>query len=232
MKLLYINPNATEAMTHSLVAVAQEQFSQADVTGWTNHDGPPSIQGPDDGARAVQGIMAMLPPAREQGFDAIVIGCFDDTGLAQMRAAAHCPVIGIGQAAYTTAMLLGQKFAVVTTLDVSVPVIQGNIDAQGYGAICAGVFASGLPVLTVDEGSEATRRRLADTIVATHAATDAGVVVLGCAGMAHLRGDLQDRTGLALIDGVVASAGLAAHLVRCTAKGGVLSGAAQRTETI
>lgn len=41
--------------------------------------------------------MAMLPAARNIGADAIVIACFDDTGLAKILAAALCPVFGIGK---------------------------------------------------------------------------------------------------------------------------------------
>lgn len=214
MKILYINPNSTEAMTESIVAVARRANPGAEILGWTNHDGPPAIEGPEDGAAAVPGLLALLPHAREARADAIIIACFDDTGLAEARAAAHCPVIGIGQAAYAAAALLGHRFSVVTTLDVSVPVIAGNIAAQGFAATCASVRASGLPVLTVEAGAEQTRAHLAAEINAVKA-EGATAAVLGCAGMAALRDDLAARTGMALIDGVAASAHLApalAHL--------------------
>jgi allantoin racemase len=209
MKLLYINPNATEAMTHSIVKVAQAAAPSALVVGWTNFDGPPAIQGPEDGAAAVPGILAMLPAAQDLGADAIVIACFDDTGLAQVRAAAHCPVLGIGQSAYVTAGLLGHRFSVITTLQVSVPVIEGNIAAMGAAGGCASVRASGIPVLDVEEGSEATRAHLAEEIEAARTQDGATAAVLGCAGMAGLRQDLSTRTDLPLIDGVAASALLA-----------------------
>lgn len=213
MKILYINPNSTEAMTESIVAVARVANPDVEVVGWTNQDGPPAIQGPDDGAAAVPGLLALLPAAKAEAVDAIVIACFDDTGLAEVRAAAHCPVIGIGQSAYVAANLLGHRFSVVTTLDVSVPVIEGNIAAQGFGAACASVRASGLPVLVVEEGSETTRTRLAGEIRAAQA-DGATAAVLGCAGMARLRDDLAARTGVPLIDGVAASIQIAPALAR------------------
>ncbi|RWR30347.1 HyuE hydantoin racemase [Sinirhodobacter populi] len=209
MRLLYLNPNSTEAMTRSVVAVAQAAVPEAEVIGWTNHEGPPAIQGPEDGAAAVHGLMAMLPGARETRADAIVIACFDDTGLAQMRAAAHCPVLGIGQSAYVMAGLLGERFSVVTTLAVSVPVIEGNIARLGHAHACAAVRASGLPVLTVEEGGEPARARLAEEILRAREEDGVGIAVLGCAGMAMLRSDLALRTGMVLVDGVAASARLA-----------------------
>lgn len=213
MKLLYINPNATVSMTEGVVAVARAACPRATVIGWTNHDGPAAIQGPQDGAAAVAGVMALLPAARDEAVDCIVIACFDDTGLAEIRAKAHCPVIGIGQAAFHMAALLGHRFSVVTTLPVSVPVIAGNIAAYGFGGICAAVRASGLAVLEVDEASPATLARLAAEITAAEAQDGIGAAVLGCAGMAPLVAWLQSRTGLVLIDGVAASARLATALV-------------------
>ncbi|MBC2834222.1 aspartate/glutamate racemase family protein [Paragemmobacter straminiformis] len=214
MRLLYINPNATVSMTEGVVAVARAAVPQAEVIGWTNHDGPPAIQGPEDGAAAVAGVLALLPAARREGVGCIVIACFDDTGLAEIRRAAHCPVIGIGQAAFHMAALLGHRFSVVTTLAVSVPVIAGNIEGYGFGGICAAVRASGLRVLEVDEGSPATVARLAAEIAAAESQDGIGAAVLGCAGMAPLLPALRDKTGLVLIDGVAASARLAQALVR------------------
>ena len=214
MRVLYINPNSTAAMTDSVIAVARRANPDIEILGWTNPDGPPAIEGAEDGAAAVPGLLALLPKARDIGADAIVIACFDDTGLAEMREAAHCPVMGIGQAAYVAATLLGHRFSVVTTLDVSVPVIAGNISRAGFGPACASVRACDLPVLTVEEGREPTRARIAEEIRAACRIDGASAAVLGCAGMAALRDDLILRTGVPIIDGVAASAHLSCAAAR------------------
>ena len=208
MRLFYVNPNSTEAMTRSVVAVARSAAPHATVSGMTNEDGPPAIQGEQDGQTALPGLLAKVTLAADAGADAIVIACFDDTGLAEARQLATCPVLGIGQSAYLAAMLLGRRFSVVTSTEASVPVIEDNIDAQGFRHNCASVRASGLPVLTIEEGRPETLDILAAEI--NRAPGDgAETVVLGCAGMAHLRAELEERTGLKLIDGVAASAVLA-----------------------
>ncbi|AZQ69370.1 HyuE hydantoin racemase [Silicimonas algicola] len=208
MRLVYVNPNSTDAMTQSVVAVARSAASEATVSGVTNDDGPSSIQGFEDGLAAVPGMLTRLSDAAEGGADVIVIACFDDTGLAEARQVASCPVLGIGQASYLAAALLGQRFSVVTSTAASVPVIEGNIDAQGFGQNCVSVRASGLPVLTIEEGRPETLDILTDEIKRA-LADGAETVVLGCAGMAHLRAELAMRTGARLIDGVAASAVLA-----------------------
>ncbi|OWU84997.1 HyuE hydantoin racemase [Oceanicola sp. 22II-s10i] len=205
MRILYINPNSTEAMTDGVVEVARKVApAGVEVIGWTNAGGPPAIQGPEDGASVVPALVGMLPAAREAGADAIVIACFDDTGLAEMRAAAHCPVFGIGQAGYVMADAMGHRFSVVTSLAVSVPVIENNIATQGFKAACVSVRASGLPVLEIEAGAEPARARLAEEILAAKG-DGASVAVLGCAGMSGLKPDLARRTGMVLIDGAVAA---------------------------
>lgn len=213
MRLLYLNPNSTEAMTESLTAVAAEALPEATVFGWTNPDGPPAIQGPEDGRAAVPGLLRMLPAARESGADAIVIACFDDTGLAEVRNAAHCPALGIGQAAFSLAGLIGGPFSVVTTLPVSVPVIAGNVAAYGSSSACLSIRASGLRVLEVETGG----RRVEETLLVEiegAAAEGARSVILGCAGMARLHHTLARQASLPLVDGVRGSALLAQALCR------------------
>jgi allantoin racemase len=210
MRLVYINPNSTEAMTQSVVAVAAGAAPAATVTGMTNGDGPPAIQGAADGAAALPGLLARVRAAAAAGADAIVIACFDDTGLAEAQRDAPCPVLGIGQSAYLTAALLGLRFSVVTSTAASVPVIEENIEALGFRRQCASVRASGLQVLAIEDGSPEVRSILAEAIVRTHREDGGDAVVLGCAGMSRLRSDLESRTGVTLIDGVAASAVLAA----------------------
>jgi allantoin racemase len=215
VKLLYINPNSTVAMTQSAVAVARSVADVGvNVHGWTNHDGPRAIQGAADGVAAVAGVLALLPQAKAEGFDAIIIACFDDTGLEEIRQAAHCPVLGIGQAAFHMAALLGQRFSVVTTLAVSVPVIMANVDIYGFGPQCASIRPSDLPVLVVEEGAPETLTRLKDEISRAESEDEIGAVVLGCAGMAALHFDLQKQAKIPLIDGIAAAAWLAPALVR------------------
>ncbi|SDF59718.1 allantoin racemase [Celeribacter baekdonensis] len=212
VKILFLNPNSSAHMTQSVVATARALLPEAEILGWTNADGPAAIQGPEDGAAAIPGLMALLPKAREEGVEAIVIACFDDTGLEALRAAAHCPVIGIGEAAYHFALLKGQTYGVVTTLGVSVPVIEGNIRRHGFEAACLAVSASGIAVLEVEEGRPEVLDHLTNEIKAMRA-RGAQTVILGCAGMSTHHGTLTKRSGVVLIDGVRAATLLAQVLV-------------------
>lgn len=212
MRVAVINPNRTESMTDGIVSSAHAAAApDVSIVGWTNTDGPPSIQGEADGDAAVPGVLHLVRKAADAGHAAAVIACFDDTGLEQARAAVPIPVIGIGQAAFLTAMVHG-RFSIITTLPVSVPVISGNIDRYGLGSVCAGIHASGLPVLSLESDPDEARARLAEC-ASTAADDGGGALVLGCAGMAPFGPAMQVTSGLPVIDGVAAAIGLARTVV-------------------
>ncbi|WP_420003902.1 aspartate/glutamate racemase family protein [Arenibacterium sp. LLYu02] len=206
--ILLINPNATEAMTADMTRVAQDQAGAIRVEGWTSLDGPPAIQGVEDGEAAVPPLLKLIEKAAPLKPRAILIGCFDDTGLAEAQALAPCPVFGIGQAAYHLAAMIGGRFSVVTTLDVSVPILRDNVLAYGLGGALAKVRASGVPVLALEQAEA----RVADEIRLAIAEDGVTSVVLGCGGMAALRDRLQAETPVRLIDGVRAAVAMACGL--------------------
>lgn len=216
VRLLIVNPNSTVSMTEAVARAARAAAAPGvEIAARTSRSGPPAIQGPEDGAAAIPGLLEEIRRGRAEAFDAAIVACFDDTGLAEARAAFGGPVLGIGQAAFHAAALLGGRFSVVTTLAVSVPVIEANVAACGLGASCARVRASGVPVLALETDPEAPARVAAE-IARAQAEDGVSVVALGCAGMADLIAPLRARLGPGaprLIDGVRAAVRLAPTLV-------------------
>lgn len=213
MRLSVINPNSTEAMTRAIGAAASAAARSATVVRAVNPwESPPAIQGPEDGDAALPGLFRVFGEETAAGADAAVIACFDDTGLWELRATAGIPVIGIGEAAYTAAMLAGRRFSVVTTLAVSIPVLEDNLTRYGFAARCARVRASGVPVLELEADPEGSAERVAAEIARAVAEDGIDAVVLGCAGMADLAARMAARFGLPVIEGVSAAVRLAETL--------------------
>ena len=202
--IVIINPNSTVSMTEAMVKTARKAAPNSNIVGWTSIDGPPSIQGEQDGDAAIPPLLKLIGKADYAGAKAIIIGCFDDTGLAQARSIASCPVIGIGQAAYHFASLYGSRFSVVTTLDVSIPILETNIKAYGLDANLARVRASGVPVLALDDDRERATKVVEAEIRSAILEDSINSVVLGCAGMVHITENRGD-TSFKLIDGVHAA---------------------------
>lgn len=207
--IVLINPNSTVSMTEAMQTTAQAQAGTIPVEGWTSTDGPPAIQGPEDGDASVPPMLKLVRKASDAGAQAIIIGCFDDTGLAEARAMAACPVIGIGQAGYHMAIVAGERFSVVTTLAVSVPVLEANIAAYGLSPHLSRVRASGVPVLEIEQAEA----RVIDEIQAAEREDGIGAVVLGCGGMGHLALSGHRHTKLRLIDGVRAATAMACGMI-------------------
>ncbi len=219
MRLLIINPNTTASMTETVAIAARGVARQPDhVVAVNPETGPAAIQGAEDGARALPGLFAVFECEVLTGdrFDGVIIACFDDTGLWELRARSPVPVVGIGEAGYHVAALLGPRFSVVTTLAVSIPVLEENIRRYGFADRCARVRASGVPVLDI-EGDEHRSRGLIEAEVArAFEEDDVASVVLGCAGMANLADELTRRFKRPVIDGVAAAVGLCETLHEAT----------------
>jgi allantoin racemase len=209
--IVIINPNSTQSMTTAMVETAHKAAPETQVVGWTSTGGPPAIQGVQDGNAAIPPLLKLVKKADEAGARAIIIGCFDDTGLSAARALAACPVIGIGQAAYHLAALFGQRFSVVTTLDVSVPVLSANVSQYGLDKNLGRIRASGVPVLALEDDRAHATEKVRSEIRAAVRDDDINSVVLGCAGMVHIVEE-SDDISIKLIDGVQAAVRFATML--------------------
>ncbi len=94
--IVFINPNSTTEMTESCVRAGRTTLVPGmRLTGFTNLDGPSSIQGAADGETAVPGLLSLIEA--NEHMDGFIIGCFDNTGLDEARKLTNKPVIGIGQ---------------------------------------------------------------------------------------------------------------------------------------
>ena len=210
--IVLINPNSTKAMTEAMVATAKK--AGVELSGWTSVNGPAAIQGPEDGAACIPPFLTLVRKASDAGAKAIIIGCFDDTGLDAARDIAACPVIGIGQAAYHMAVLSGARFSVVTTLAVSVPILEGNIHAYGFTFQLGRVRASGVPVLDLETDPAGTADVVVGEIKRAVTEDKVDTVVLGCAGMGHIPAHVGNIGHTRLIDGVRSAAQLAKILAK------------------
>ncbi len=228
MRILIVNPNTTASMTEK-IALAARAVARPDteIIATNPREGPASIQGFHDAAMCVPGLLAEI--AGHPQADAIVIACFDDTGLDAARCAADVPVIGIGEAAFHAASFLACKFSVITTLGRSVPGIEANLTRYGLDARCARVRATEIPVLELERNDPATLSRIKAEIAQALDEDKAEAIVLGCAGMADLMSRLSAEFGVPVIDGVACATTFAEALAAASLKTSKIGGYARPT---
>jgi len=72
-------------------------------------------------ARCAAQAVACVIQAEDDGFDAAIVGHFQDSGLYEARAAVDIPVIGLGESAMLYACTLGQRIGLVTISPAFIP---------------------------------------------------------------------------------------------------------------
>lgn len=217
MKILVVNPNTTATMTEKACHAARQVASQGtEIIAVTSAFGPVSIEGYYDEAMAVPGMLQAIQA--EADFDAVVIACFDDTGLDAARCVTDKPVIGIGEAGYRVAAMLSNKFSVVTTLGRSVPALEHNLLRYGMERQCIRVRSSEIPVLALEEEGSSAFDTIAMEIERAITEDRAEAIVLGCAGMVDLADALSRKFAIPVLDGVTCAVSLCESLVRLQAK--------------
>ena len=226
MKILVVNPNSTESMTKK-IGEAAKAVAQPDtqIIAVNPVDSPPSIEGYYDEALSLAGLLKTIE--ENKNCDAVVLACFDDTGLDAARCVSEAPVVGIGEAAFHYASMLSNKFSVVTTLSRSIPAIEHNLVRYGLATRCARVRASEVPVLDLEKKDSDARQKISEEIKMAKNEDEAEAIVLGCAGMADLAQSLADEHGLPVLDGVACSIPLVEGMVRLGLKTSKVRGYAQ-----
>lgn len=202
MRIKVINPNTTASMTAKIGAAARAVASSStEIIVCNPAMGPVAIEGHYDEALSVIGVLDEIRKGEADGMDGYVIACFGDPGLLAARELAKAPVLGIAEAAMHAASFITTGFSVVTTLERTRGIAQDLVDRYGMNRFCRQIRAIDLPVLSLENGTEAETAVLQECHRAMK--EDAcGAIVLGCSGMTDLAVPLSQQLGIPVIDGV------------------------------
>lgn len=205
-RILIINPNSSVSVTRSM------ETCLGPVISATRHDiactelakSPPGIE---TDAHVAEVIPHLIERVGEDDADAIVVACFSDPGIRQVRAAASVPVVGIAEAAYLAALGLGEKFGIVSLGQSSIDRHLRYLKSLKIEERLAGDRSIDMTVVELMAGN------VVDTIVkAGRLLRDedgADVIILGCAGLGGYREALEAELGVPVVDPVQAGAALA-----------------------
>ncbi|TQN68596.1 hypothetical protein CSHISOI_06834 [Colletotrichum shisoi] len=217
-------------------------------------DCPPCIE---NAAQAEQSTRAMLPRviahvAAHEPPDGVLVCCFSDhplvhalrelfgtdtgtgTGTGTVGFGVVPFVTGIFHAALREATQAGGRFGIVTTSRAWGPPLTASVADLGFGGASAGVAPTGLGPLELES---LERHVVVGRIVAcARPLIDDGAtsIILGCAGMTALEGDILRALppDIRAVDGVRAGIDLLSRLVGETKKAALETGAVSRTEDV
>jgi allantoin racemase len=213
-RLLVVNPNTTATMTQAIGAVARAAaLPGTEIVARNPSRGPAAIEGPYDQACCLEPLLEEILRGAHERCDATIVACFDDPGVAAARALVAGPVLGIAEAAMHAASMVAARWAVVTTVQPAVATIKELVSRYGAGRACAGVRAADVGVLALEHPTAETRRLVLDAAAALVNDQHAEAIILGCAGMSGLRGEIARTLDVPVIDGVAAAVRFAENLI-------------------
>lgn len=214
MRILVVNVNTTESMTEVIAATARSAATQGtEIVPLTPLFGAESVEGNYESYLAAVAVQEVVRDYDQQ-FDAVIQAGYGEHGREGLQELLHVPVVDITEAAASTAMYLGHRYSVVTTLDRTVPLIEDRLLVAGLLSRCASVRASGLSVLELEEDAERTVNAIVGESIRAVREDHAEVICLGCGGMAGLAERVTEATGVPVVDGVAAAVAVAESLVR------------------
>jgi allantoin racemase len=210
MRIAVVNCNTTAEMTTRICeAAASVARAGTVIEGVTPAWGVPAAEGFADSFRSAA---AVLDAVAGLDADAIVLAGFGEHGREGVRQLVDVPVVDITEAAVMFACLLGMDYGIVTSQPTAIGPIRQSLRAMGLYERCAGIRATGLPVLTIDASGDEV---IAAFLVQSEAlmADGAETIVLGCAGANGIQDALQAKLGIPVVDGVRAAVALCEDLV-------------------
>jgi len=197
--LIVINPNSSEHVTDGIAAALTPLHGMGlPIRCVTLAEGPPGIETDAHAAEVVPPLLS-LAAGLEGEAAGFVIACFSDPGLHALRSRTALPVTGTGQSAYFMACDLGERFGVIAVKSTSVTRHLRYIRSLGLIDRCAGDRALDIAVADL-AGSPETAPRMIEVGRRLRDEDGADVLILGCAGMAHLRATLEDAVGLPVVE--------------------------------
>lgn len=229
---LVINPNTTQSMTDDIGASAAKVFKAP----WDFHavqppGGTPSIESTFEGELAAIAMLAVLK--EYPAIDGVVIACFGEHGLFGLREILPVPVVGIAEASFLTACMVGAKYGVMVGGENDAACIENLIWMYGLEKRHAGSEVMEMEVLEMNVDFDKTLQTLADG-AGNLLKMGAEVILLGCAGLVPYQAALQEKLGVPVIDPVEAGCQQLRSLVEMgltTSRSGMFMGPNPKTLT-
>jgi len=201
-RILVLNPNSSRSMTAAMDRGLDDLRLQTghQIQCLTNDAGPEGIE---TAAHVAQVVPDLIAQVRAHRADAYVVACFSDPGISALREVTPCPVLGIGEAAYLTAMVAGSRFGIISILEQAIERHRRRVADLGILARLGGDRS--IDVGTAHLEGEKVYGRLLRVGTALRDQDGCDVVILGCAGLGGYRSRLQADLGTAVIDPVQAA---------------------------
>jgi allantoin racemase len=207
MKILWINPIGTDAFNipiRNMLRKNAREGVEIDVISLSK--GRPEHLEYHSYEALVLGDIVKIVHEVSNSYNGIIIGCFYDLGLREVREISKKAIVIFPcQASLLFASHLGNSFSILVASEKNIPKMRENVYMYGYDRKLASMRSVNLGVLDFQKDQTKTFDRL---LIAGKAAVEedsAEVLILGCTIEFGFYQLLQEKLGVPVIDPVLAS---------------------------
>ena len=183
MRILWINPVGSDVFNADVLQILEEakrKETEVEVVSLPANR-PNYLSYYSYEALAIPDVVRITYEAGQQGYDAVVVGCFYDTGLREAREVSGKAVVTAPcQATTDIARYLGNNFSILVAGQKEVPKMTENVRKYGKDYAMASMRPLGLGVLEFQQDIALTQERLMDEAHKAVYEDGAEVIILGC----------------------------------------------------
>jgi allantoin racemase len=152
----------------------------------------------------VPGILQKVKEAEREGYDAVIIDCFTDTGLEPAKIAANIPIVGPAEASLHLSCLLADKFGQITPMDKGIPFHWRQATNYGLADRITSIKAVNMSLQEIGDRKDKAEARLL-SLAEEMIEEGAQLVLVGCMGIFPALGigsvrKLSEKAGAPFID--------------------------------
>lgn len=163
-------------------------------------DGPNGISTPRDSDEAAPSVLRHIERmGSDDDVAGFVVACFSDPGVYAARGVTRKPVVGIGEAGFAAAMALGDCFGTISVAGGPGGKLLRQLRLAGLTSRHAGHNGLGLDYGDLEDPDK-VRARLIEAGSRLRDETAAQALLLAGAGFARYLVELEDATGLPVVD--------------------------------
>ena len=214
MRLLLVNPNITAAVSDTMLAEARRSACVGtEIIAATARFGVTYVENRAEAAIASHAVLEALA-AHAVGCDAAIIAAFGDPGLQAAKELMQIPVVGISEAAFLTAYMLGGRYSIVCLTERLRAWYAESAREQGFDRRLGSVRALAAAPANIARAKEEVGEQLLQQCMRAVVDDRAEVIVLGGGPIAGLARAIADRLPVPIVDGVSCAVRIAEGLVQ------------------
>lgn len=202
MRILCINPNISVSVSELIDAEAKRSATAGtSIQTVTATFGVAYIE---TRFEALIGAYAAAQLAAEYSgqYDGLIVAAFGDPGLMGLKEVLPCPVVGLTQAALTSASLLGNRISIVAISRRIQAWYRETVESYGYSNRLVSIRSLDEPLSNIGSVQEDKAEKLLKTAHECVVQDGADVVILAGAPLAGLARSVADRLPVPVVDGV------------------------------